>query len=359
MAPVSQLSKALLLAISFEAAAALGSDLDPVLGGDKEGNKGGSHLIPPPCEATITIPYIGTVTTSTTIIPCGTDPATLVIQTPLITERCGPTQSTTDEPPRTTTWDRPTQSTTTAETTTENQVTITTYTTTSQVPSPTPGGPCELIKPNCYAAGFDIDYYANPFAGYSRENSLPWSYYITQKLTPLDSSTTNVTFFPQDFGPPESLPKVYPRPDLPAHWYAIGWTKQTNGGITVDANNFTLVYSGFYRAPETGRHTLCTTADNENDVFFGHGSAFSCLDGRVDTNAKPLVVSTGGSFINGIKCADLDLIEGAYYPLRSVMGDWQGPSAFNLTIQTPSQTFENRKNDYTGQAYPLSCQLSL
>jgi hypothetical protein len=224
---------------------------------------------------------------------------------------------------------------------------------------PTPGGPCPLIKPRCPPSGLDVDYFANPFGGYSRQNSLPWSYYITQNLQPLQSSFTNLTFFPQDLGPPANFPKVYPRSDLPTAWYAVGWTKQTNGGITVDANNFTLVYSGFYRAPATGKYTLCSTADNENDVFFGHGNAFSCLDGSVDTTVKPIVVTTGGSFVNGIKCADLNLVKGAYYPLRSVMGDWQGPSAFNLTMQVPGQRFEDRGNDYTGVVYPTTCRLGL
>lgn len=350
MATVFQLSKAaFVFALSLKVASAVDLDHDPIIGVD-----GGDHLKPPPCHTTITIPYIGSTTTSTTVVPCGTGLATLVIQTPLLTETCSPTQTTTRKPPPTSTSQHTTTQTTTIRTTTKKPVTTTT--TTAKVPEPTPGGPCPIIKPRCRPEGFDIDYYANPFAGYSRENSLPWSYYITQNLKPLKSSITNVTFFPQDFGPPANLPKVYPRPDFPGFWYAVGWTKETNGGIVVDANNFTLVYSGFYRAPETGKYTLCTTADNENDVFFGHGNAFSCLDGKVDTNVKPLVVSTGGNYINGIKCADLDLVKDAYYPLRSVMGDWQGPSAFNLTMKTPSETFENRKNDYTGKAYPLSCR---
>lgn len=186
---------------------------------------------------------------------------------------------------------------------------------------------------------------------------MPWSYYITQRLRPLASSLTNVAFFPQDFGPPASFPKVYPNAQFPTAWYAVGWKKLTNGGINVDANNFTLVYSGFYRAAETGRHSLCTTADNENDVFFGHGNAFSCVNGAVDTSVTPLVVSTGGNYINGLKCAEVDLVAGAWYPLRSVTGNWQGPSAFNLTIKTPSQPFEQRRNDFSGRAYPHNCGL--
>ena len=322
------LSKTLLLALAVKAVVGLGLDINLSLG-----QRQGQELANAPhCESTTTIPYIGICTTWTTISPCGNHPATLVVQTPLATRTCdGPTHTPT---------------------------TTTTTTTTTPIPQPTLGGPCPVVKPRCRASGLNVEYYSNPLGGYSRENSLPWSYYITSNLRPLQSSTTNVTFFPQDLGPPANLPKVYPRADLPGAYYAVGWTKQTNGGIVVDANNFTMVYTGFYRAPETGKYSLCTTADNENDVFFGHGNAFSCTDGKVDTGVKPLAVSTGGSYINGIKCVDLELVRDAYYPLRSVMGDWQGPSAFNLTMQRPSESFEERKNDFSGLAYPHECGLT-
>ncbi|KAJ6780918.1 hypothetical protein PWT90_03994 [Aphanocladium album] len=317
----------------------------------------------PPSVTTITIPYVGEYTTTTAIYNCGV--TTVVVETPLATRTCSSTipntstessttSSSTENP---TSWSTTTAVPTTSRTSSSTPTTTTTTTTTTPIPSPTPGGPCPVVKPACAAAGLNIDYYANPFTGYSRQDSLPWSYYITQKLRPLASSFTNVTFFPQDTGPPASLPKIYPSAQFPTAWYAVGWTKLTNGGIRVDANNFTLVYAGFYQAPETGTYSLCTTADNENDLFFGHGNAFSCADGATDTRVRPLVVSTGGNYVNGLKCAEVTMVEGAWYPIRSVMGDWQGPSAFNVTIKTPSETFEQRRNDFSGRAYPHDCGL--
>ncbi|EGX92327.1 GLEYA adhesin domain [Cordyceps militaris CM01] len=310
---------------------------------------------------TVTIPYLGDHTTSTVITHCGI--TTVVVETPLISSTCSSTTSSTTtsttQHPTSTSTSTSIHTTTHVPTTTSTSTSTTSSTSTTVIPIPTPGGPCPLIKPGCAAAGLNIDSYPNPFTGYSREGSLPWSYYITQRLRPLASSLTNVAFFPQDTGPPAPLPRVFPSPAFPLAWYAVGWTKLTNGGVRVDANNFTLVYAGFYRAPETGRYALCSTADNENDVFFGHGNAFSCLDGTTDARARPLVVSTGGNYINGLKCAEVDLVRGAWYPLRSVMGNWQGPSAFNLTIKTPSQTFEQRRNDFSGLAYPRSCGLFL
>ncbi|OAA58259.1 GLEYA adhesin domain protein [Cordyceps fumosorosea ARSEF 2679] len=262
------------------------------------------------------------------------------------------TQPTTTSNPTTTSLPA---TTSTSECTTSTQPTTTT--TTTHVPAPTPGGPCPLIKPGCPASGLNIDYYSNPFAGYSRQGSLPWSYYITQRLRPLASALTNIVFFPQDAGPPATFPLVYPSPAVPNAAYAIGWTKQTNGGIVVDANNFTLVYTGFYHAPETGRYSLCTTSDNENDVFFGHGSAFSCVDGATDPGARPLVVATWEGDGNRPRCAEVNMVRGEWYPLRSVMGNWAGPSAVELTIKTPSETVEQRKHDFSGKAYPHHCGL--
>jgi hypothetical protein len=206
----------------------------------------------------------------------------------------------------------------------------------------------------CPPSGLNIDYYANPFAGYS-SGSLPPSYYLTEGLTPLDSSLTNETFFPQDVSP-TGLPIIYPKPGLP---YYVGWKRDTNGGVIVDGNNFTLVYQGFYRAPATGTYQLCITADNENALYFGAGNAFDCLDGKASTDVEPRIISTGGSFINGINCTSVDLVEGFYYPVRNVMGDWQGPSAFNFTIDAPGVPFPDRTKDFTGNVYPLDCGIFL
>jgi hypothetical protein len=269
-------------------------------------------------STTTTIPYLGDRTTSTTLTGCSGQ-VTVIIQTPITVPDC------------------------------------TTTPTAPPTSSPTPGGACALIDPFCKPAGLDIDYYANPLGGYSSGNP-PSSYYITQALRPLDSSLTNVTFFPQNY-PAAGLPETYPNPAYPSAPYLVGWQRDTNGGVTVDANNFTLVYHGFYRARKTGAHTVCTTADNRNEVFFGHGNAFSCLDGKPSPSAEPLLVTTGGNYINGIVCMDVNLIAGLYYPVRNVMGNWQGPSAFNFTIKEPDVAFESRTNDFSGHVYPSNCGL--
>ncbi|KAF2964410.1 hypothetical protein GQX73_g9171 [Xylaria multiplex] len=160
--------------------------------------------------------------------------------------------------------------------------------------TPTPPAqpaPCETL-PDCSESGLDIDYYANP-VGYYGTGNVPPSYYISQGLSPLNSSLTNITFFSQD-----TVPENGP----------VGWTRVVNGGIPVNGNNFTLVYSGFYRAPSTGVFTVCSSSDNENAIFFGRGNAFSCDNGKPSTDAQPLVISRGESLVNPINCTDLYLV---------------------------------------------------
>lgn len=257
--------------------------------------------------ATITIPYVGSTTITTTITPCS-GPVTVVIETPLPTPVCSPT--------------------------------------------PVPTGACHT-NPFCAPAGFNIDYYANPFAGYDR--SLPSSYYITEGLIPKASSLTNQTAYPGN-DDPSDLPVVYPDPALPTTPYFSGWTRQTNGGVVVDANNFTVVYQGFYRAPATGTYQLCATSDNVDDVFFGADNALSCFNGQPSAAAQPILVDRTGRYNPRSNCTGVEMVRGGFYPIRQVVANWQGPSVFSFTIQPPGGT---ATSDFTGDVYPVECGLFL
>lgn len=233
-----------------------------------------------------------------------------------------------------------------------------TTTSTSTPPTPTPSGSC-LVNPLCKPLGLDIDYYTNNIAAYSRQGSGVLSnYYIVDGLTPLTSSSTNITSFPTNSGTPPTGAVSHPNASLPAtaeFASFAGYKRVTNGGITVDANNFTLVYHGFYRAPTTGQYTICTNSDNENDVYFGAGNAFNCLDGASGDAADPVL--TSGFDLSVTPCTTITLTGGAYYPIRSVMGNWQGPSSLSLTIQAPGAT--TGTSDFTGLVYPQDCGIQL
>ncbi|KAL6922525.1 hypothetical protein ACHAP8_012494 [Fusarium lateritium] len=226
--------------------------------------------------------------------------------------------------------------------------------TTSGAPIPTP---C-AIQPGCQAAGFNVDYYKNVFErGYGNDEvSVPPSYYITDHLTPLDSSMTSETYFAQDYMQDlASYPQIFPDSAYAGKAWYIGYHRTLAGGIKVDANNFTLVYTGFYRAPETGTYELCVTADNANTLYFGQGNAFECGTGEADPNAPALVLTaTGYHFNNPTQCGTVDLIEGRHYPVRNVMGNKNAVSMFEFTVKTPSGT---KTHDFSGQAFPVACGL--
>ncbi|KAI5861072.1 hypothetical protein GGS23DRAFT_207448 [Durotheca rogersii] len=217
--------------------------------------------------------------------------------------------------------------------------------------------PCPYIGSTCPAGGFNVEYYSNPLGTYGREG-FPSSYYITDRLTPLSSSLTNVTGFVQDDSPgnPTDPGVTHPNPEFPdaAGAYWPGWTRDTNGGIAVDANNFTLVYSGYYKAPLSGTYTFCTSADNRNELYLGHGNAFNCWNAVAPADGvEPLAVAMGGNFQNPEACADVELEAGKYYPVRNVMGNWQGPSAFSFTVRVAGLPCSS--NEFAGLVYPREC----
>lgn len=244
-------------------------------------------------------------------------------------------------------------------TTTATTTLVSTVTATCSAPSqPLPTEACLVTNPLCASTGWTVDYYANPFAGFGYPPSgLGPGYYISEHLKPLGSGTTDETYFPQNMDPTGD-PVVYPGTsfDNGNAPYYVGWTIDV-AGITIDANNFTLVYSGLYKAPATGSFSVCSEADNIVDVFFGSTSgAFPC-GGKPSADATPAVsgsVSTGGNYNNPTSCFSESLIEGFYYPIRFVMANFQGPSALGFTITPPGGT---ASYVFDGTIFPPSCAL--
>ncbi|CAL5868533.1 uncharacterized protein PFLUO_LOCUS2759 [Penicillium psychrofluorescens] len=188
--------------------------------------------------------------------------------------------------------------------------------------------------------------------------ALPLFHQLRHGLEPLASSITNVTYIPQDYTNDivaAGYPVIYPDPNNPGVQYFVGYTREVNGGIVVNANNYTLVYEGFYRAPTTGEYTFCSSADNVNYFYLGDGLAFDCGSGTPDPDAPALTVSSaGGNYNNPISCGTVQLTADEFYPIRDVFGNGDAVSAFNLTIQAPG---ESPTNDNSGRLYPVDCRL--
>lgn len=176
-------------------------------------------------------------------------------------------------------------------------------------------------------------------------------YYITECLKPLDSFLINVTIC-LDNVHPSSVPVIYPYAD-PNEPYYISGIRSTNGGVTVDANNFTLVYEGLFRAPTTSSYTFCTSTSDEDDLFFGHDNALSRLDSTAPASATSFLTTNNASGPGLCICKVVTLAAGLYYPVRNVVENEMGPSAFGFITQFPSGS--SSTDETTGYAHPLSC----
>lgn len=134
--------------------------------------------------------------------------------------------------------------------------------------------------------------------------------------------------------------------------YWQDWTRPVGGGIIVDANNFTVVYQGYYRAPATDTFKMCAESDNEMDVYFGDSVGFDCLDGAINPdNSSP----SFQGYLNQPGCRTFDLVAGAFYPIRAVVGNNQGPSSARFSVQQGSAP---AITDLSGLVFPTSCLAS-
>lgn len=245
------------------------------------------------------------------------------------------------------------QSTSMTSTSTSSTTTTTYATSTSASPTPTPIQGCPNVASSCGATGFDALYYFNDFGTYSNTDCPVYSnYYVVDGLIPLDFSSANVTYADTNEYPPNRNQPIFPNSTQPDLQYYPDYTRKVSG-MVVDANNFTVVYTGLFQAPVTGDYYFCTVADNENDIYLGDGYAFDCQTGAPGPQLNPFVQGFGANGINNQQCAYLSLVQGVYYPLRIVFGNFQGISGFDFTMTLPDA--ESSSDDFSGMAYPMNC----
>jgi len=88
-----------------------------------------------------------------------------------------------------------------------------------------------------------------------------------------------------------------------------------------------------------------------------HGGRCAASDTSISAQRNPThaglsysLHQSPSSSTNGLVCKKVNLIVG-FYPGRNIIGNWQGPSAFNLTFQELGVAFESRMNDFMGHVY--------
>ncbi|KAJ6437393.1 MFS transporter, SP family, sugar:H+ symporter [Purpureocillium lavendulum] len=176
-------------------------------------------------------------------------------------------------------------------------------------------------------------------------------YYL--RLKPLGTGMTDTLSVPYFFGA-DGRDVIYIPADPVGSNYYPGLTN-TFGGITFDANNFTLVFTGYYKAPESGPYTFCADTDNVDNFYIGSVDAVPCGEGNttetVPPGPQPLVYNYYGR-TRSKTCGTRDLVKGYYYPVRSVFGNWGTPSHLTFTVKPPGGEETSMIGDF---GYPSDC----
>ncbi|KAF4451653.1 PA14 domain-containing protein [Fusarium austroafricanum] len=143
-------------------------------------------------------------------------------------------------------------------------------------------------------------------------------------------------------------------PDESAN-YTPGLTK-SYGGMKFNANNFTIVFTGYFVPPKTGSYKFCIKADNRDALYIGSDSAFPCGDASnsaTQPGKTPLAEHWYGKDVGDPNCNSIDMVEGYYYPLRSVYGNWGTPEYLTATVQGPDD--DSGSSDVSGKVAPDTC----
>jgi hypothetical protein len=184
-----------------------------------------------------------------------------------------------------------------------------------------------------------MDIYANTFYtgyGYTGTGAKSDYYYISEKLSPLGSTYTNTTNFAS------TASGTYTT--ISGQRYYPNWSASI-GGLNVNLNNFTAVWSGLYKATTTGNVAVAiSTVDDTASVYWGHAYAYDCKTGLPTASTAGRNLAGAGSFTKAV-------VAGQYYPIRVVFGKASGTTA-KLTLTVAGQATSS-----TNSIYPPECAM--
>ncbi|KAK1462464.1 hypothetical protein CCUS01_08651 [Colletotrichum cuscutae] len=187
-------------------------------------------------------------------------------------------------------------------------------TSTTSTSATTAPAACTPLCSSGAGTGLTVKTYPNPFGtgyGFAGNRSVP----NLSGVTPLGvSSSTNLSMSYFNTGSGAYLP---------------GSTRQV-AGLTVDANNFTATWTGYFEPPLSGSWRICTLGDDEVSLFLGNGEAFTCGNSG-DSGSLALAANYGG----GYTCSARILTAGLLYPYRAVYGQIRSESVMTILFQPP------------------------
>ncbi|QUC19066.1 uncharacterized protein UV8b_03307 [Ustilaginoidea virens] len=284
------------------------------------GTAPGTILIetPPASYVTITQPLTGNRTEATTFtLPAsGTFPGTVFIQTPM--PSYVPSYVTTVIP---------FNGTVVAPTT----ITIPpTGTMPGTVVIQTPPGACTAIPTACilqYNSLINVDLYSDPYydpvrSFFNGGTGAGPDYYFSQK--PLQRGIGNSLTLPR-------TTNISPNPGARVYY----------AGMTIPADNFTLVWTGYYYARTTGVYRFCVNdVDDVDFLYMGSDTAFPCGSPYSPPRGARALLGSTCCYVGGAQiCSSITLFAGYFYPIRSVFGNYVSNSALNLLVSTPGAGF--------------------
>lgn len=125
----------------------------------------------------------------------------------------------------------------------------------------------------------------------------------------------------------------------------------TYAGMTFNTFNFTLTYNAYFGPPTTGTYTFCIAADDVDNFYLGSDTAFPC-----SSPSTPVAGATPFFSIenqNGQVCKPVQLVAGAFYPIRSIYGQLGGPYKYTVDITYPGASAP--QSDVSPNLYSAFC----
>ncbi|KAG7421529.1 Topoisomerase I damage affected protein 8 [Fusarium oxysporum f. sp. rapae] len=255
---------------------------------------------------------------------------------------------------------------TTAESSTEESASEqpTSTTTTSAEPNVSiPPNACFFPPGTCDTSSLSLNLYANSvrasegYAVSGDQTGVGPNYYLDQSS--LDQGSTTSLSVPggdNDDATGDSYTPEEQQGGGPGFQYHPGLTK-TYGGMTFNANTFTIVFTGYFVPPTTRSYTFCVEADNRDALYIGSDSTFPFGDASSDTTPSGATPLSDYWFArdSDAKCASVDMVEGFYYPLRSVYGNWGVPTSLTTTVQGPGDS--SASAEVSGKVAPDTCSV--
>jgi hypothetical protein len=107
---------------------------------------------------------------------------------------------------------------------------------------------------------------------------------------------------------------------------------ESGSGMTVPINvndNFTLVWTGYFYAPVSGKYTFKLSSDDASYMWLGSNA----LSGNTVQNAN---INNAGIHAMKVKSADITLTSETYYPLLIIYGDFKTTNNIVFSWKPPN-----------------------